>query len=51
MRFEGVVSVMKAESIGVLEALAWSADFETQSVIVKTYSLFTVKAIKDFRGF
>lgn len=47
MRFEGAVSVMEAESIGVLEAIGWSEDFADQHVIVETDSLLVVKALKE----
>lgn len=47
MMFEGTVSVVVAESIGVQEALSWILSMQVQHVTIETDSQLTVKALKN----
>lgn len=45
MKIEGHVSVLEAESVGVLEALLWSKEFPDKHVDVESDSMLTVCAV------
>lgn len=45
MKFEGCVSVLEAELVGVLEAFLWTRELPAQPIIVETDSLLSVNAI------
>lgn len=45
MRFEGILSVSEAESIGINEALTWNLPLQIDNVIIESDSLLTVQAL------
>lgn len=46
MKIEDQVSVLEAESVGVLEALLWSKEFPDRHVDIESDSMLTVCAVK-----
>ena len=46
MKIGGKVSVLEADTVGVLEALSWSKEFSNNPVIIETDSMLTVSAVK-----
>lgn len=46
LKVEGKVSVLEAESVGVLEALLWSVTFPNIPITIESDSLLTVSAVK-----